>query len=61
MPYEQRSPNSVPSVDGFFSSFPNELGEFAAIPGLNYDLSPAQEWLDGPQPDGSEWIMNQPL
>ncbi|KXG50186.1 Transcription factor [Penicillium griseofulvum] len=61
MPYEQRSPNSVPSFDGFFSSFPNELGEFAAIPGLDYDLSLAQEWLDGPQPDGSEWIMNQPL
>ncbi|KAJ6178287.1 hypothetical protein N7519_008748 [Penicillium mononematosum] len=61
VPYEQRSPNSVPSFDGFFSSFPNELGEFAAIPGLDYDLSLAQEWLGGPQPEGSEWIMNQPL
>jgi hypothetical protein len=61
MPYEQRSPNSVPSFDGFFSSFPNELGEFAAIPGLDYDLSLAQEWLGGSQPEGSGWIMNQPL
>ncbi|CAG8908818.1 unnamed protein product [Penicillium egyptiacum] len=61
MPYEQRSPNSVPSFDGFFSSFPNELGEFAAIPGLDYDLSLGREWLGASQPEGSEWIMNQPL
>ncbi|KUM56852.1 hypothetical protein ACN42_g10348 [Penicillium freii] len=61
MPSEQRSPNSVPSFDGFFSSFPNELGEFAAIPGLGHDLSLAQDWLGGPQPKDSEWIMNPPL
>ncbi|QKX61708.1 uncharacterized protein TRUGW13939_08863 [Talaromyces rugulosus] len=60
-PFEQRSPNSVPSFDGFFSSFPNELGEFTAIPGLNYDLSLGQEWLGGSQPEGSEWIIDQPL
>ncbi|KAJ5410652.1 uncharacterized protein N7487_005011 [Penicillium crustosum] len=58
MPSEQRSPNSVPSFDGFFSSFPDELVEFAAIPGLDYDLSLAQDWLGDPQPEGSDWIIN---
>jgi hypothetical protein len=61
VPFDQRSPNSLPSFDGFFSSFPNELGEFAAIPGINYDLSLGQEWLGGPQPEGSEWIIDQSL
>lgn len=46
---EQHSPHSGFSFDGFFSSFPNELGEFAAIPGLNYDLALA---------GSSEWIMD---
>ncbi|KAJ5498928.1 hypothetical protein N7453_007979 [Penicillium expansum] len=61
MPSEQRSPNSVPSFDGFFSSFPDELVEFAAIPGLDYDLALAQDWLGDPQPEGSDWVINQPL
>lgn len=61
VPIEQQSPNSVPSFDGFFSSFPDELGEFAAIPGLSYDLSLAQDWFNGPHPGGSEWIIDQPL
>ncbi|KAJ6049207.1 hypothetical protein N7444_005923 [Penicillium canescens] len=60
-PFDEHSPNSVPSFDGFFSSFPNELGEFAAIPGLSYDLSLDQDWLGGPEPEGSEWIMDQTL
>ncbi|KAJ5834307.1 hypothetical protein N7447_000333 [Penicillium robsamsonii] len=60
-PFDEHSSNSVPSFDGFFSSFPTELGEFAAIPGLNYDLSLAQDWLGGPEPEGSEWIMDQAL
>lgn len=58
---EQASLNSAPSFDGFFSSFPNELGEFAAIPGLSYDLSLAENWLGDPQLEGSEWTMNQSL
>jgi hypothetical protein len=61
VPFEQHSPNAVPSFDGFFSSFPNELGEFAAIPGLHYDISLAQEWLSGPQPEDTEWLVDQPL
>jgi hypothetical protein len=56
VPFEQQSPNSVPSFDGFFSSFPSELDEFAAIPGLNYDLSLAQDWFTGSRPEGSEFI-----
>jgi hypothetical protein len=60
-PFEQHSPNSVPSFDGFLSSFPNELGEFAAIPGLNYDLSLTQDWLDDPQPGSSEWTLYHAL
>lgn len=60
-PFNEHSPNSAPSFDGFFSSFPNELGEFAAIPGLTYDLSLDQDWLGAPEPEGSEWIMDQTL
>lgn len=61
VPFDQRSPNSIPSFDGFSSSFPDELSEFAAIPGLDYDFSLAQEWLPGTQPEGSEWLMDPPL
>ncbi|KAF3403820.1 hypothetical protein F1880_010203 [Penicillium rolfsii] len=61
MPFERRSPNAVPSHDGFFSSFPNELSEFTAIPGLDFSLSLGQEWLHEPQGEGSEWLMNSPL
>lgn len=61
IPFDQRSPNSVPSFDGFFSSFPDELSEFAAIPGLNYDFSLASGWLSGSQPEGSAWPMDPPL
>jgi hypothetical protein len=61
VPAEQQSPNSVPSFDGFFSSFPNELDEFAAIPGLNYDLSFAQDWFDSSHPEGTEWVIDQSL
>ncbi|OKP02900.1 hypothetical protein PENSUB_6972 [Penicillium subrubescens] len=61
MSFEQRSPNTVPSFDGFFSSFPNELSEFTAIPGLDFSMSLGQEWLHEPQPEDSEWLMNPPL
>ncbi|KAL3472739.1 hypothetical protein BJX99DRAFT_235011 [Aspergillus californicus] len=49
VPFEQRSsPRPVPAVPSFgdfLLSFPNELGEFAAIPVLDYELSLAQDWL----------------
>lgn len=61
MSFDQRSPDSVPSFDGFFSSFPNELSEFTAIPGLDYNMSLGQEWLHEPQAEGSEWLMDPPL
>lgn len=63
MSFDQRSSNSnsVPSFDGFFSSFPDELSEFAAIPGLNYDFSLASGWLSGSQPESSAWPMDPPL
>lgn len=61
MSFDQNTPNSVPSFDGFFSSFPNELSEFAAIPGIDYDLSLGQEFMSEPQAEGSEWLMDPPL
>lgn len=51
---EQTNP-SLPSFDGFFSSFPDELCEFTAIPGLNDDVLLYQEWLNGSQPDDILW------
>lgn len=54
LPVEEQTNPSVPSFDGFFSSFPDELCEFTAIPGLNDDMSLGQEWLDG-QPDDIIW------
>jgi hypothetical protein len=60
MSFDQRSPDSVPSFDGFFSSFPNELSEFTAIPGLDYNMSLGQEWLHERQAEGSEWLMDPP-
>ena len=52
---------AIPPFDGFLSSFPNELGEFAAIPGLSYDLSLAHNWFENPQAEGSEWVIDQSL
>jgi hypothetical protein len=52
---------SVPSFDGFFSSFPNELNEFAGIPGLSHDFSLVQNWMDDPQTAGPEWNIDQLL
>ncbi|KAJ5357502.1 hypothetical protein N7541_004660 [Penicillium brevicompactum] len=59
--FEQQPHDTVPSFDGFLSSFPNELGEFAAIPGLSYDLSLAHDWFSDLPNEGSEWILDQSL
>jgi hypothetical protein len=59
--FDPRSPNSIPSFDGFFSSFPNELSEFTAIPGLDFNLPLGQDWLREPQAEGSGWLMDPPL
>ncbi|KAL5357120.1 fungal-specific transcription factor domain-containing protein [Aspergillus floccosus] len=39
---------SIPSFDGFFSSFPQELDAFAAIPGSEHDAAPPTIWPDAP-------------
>ncbi|KAF9894806.1 hypothetical protein FE257_004427 [Aspergillus nanangensis] len=43
------NPGSLPSFDGFFSSFPQELNAFAAIPGTDDAAAPPSIW---PDPDG---------
>ncbi|CAI7566383.1 unnamed protein product [Penicillium pancosmium] len=55
IPIEEQTNPSVPSFDGFFSSFPDELCEFTAIPGLNGDVSLGQEWLNSSLPDDIIW------
>lgn len=42
------NPGSIPSFDGFFSSFPQELDAFAAIPGSEDTAAPPSIW---PVPD----------
>lgn len=54
-PIEEQTNPSVPSFDGFFSSFPDELCEFTAIPGLTGDVSLDQEWFNSTQPDDIIW------
>ncbi|KAI9930804.1 hypothetical protein MW887_011562 [Aspergillus wentii] len=43
---ELQTDTTVPSFDGFFSSFPNELNAFAAIPGSEENLSLGSNWMD---------------
>ncbi|GKZ39462.1 hypothetical protein AbraIFM66950_000370 [Aspergillus brasiliensis] len=38
------NPGSIPSFDGFFSSFPQELDAFAAIPGSEDTAAPPSIW-----------------
>ncbi|CAG8028949.1 unnamed protein product [Penicillium salamii] len=59
--FEEQPHDSIPPFDGFLSSFPNELGEFAAIPGLSYDLSLAHNWLDNPHTEDSGWTIDHSL
>ncbi|KAE8152994.1 fungal-specific transcription factor [Aspergillus avenaceus] len=46
---------SVPSFDGFFSSFPQELNAFAAIPGLEGNTAQPSTW-----PTASETFLTLP-
>jgi hypothetical protein len=55
-PVEEPSHHSVPSFDGFFSSFPDELCEFATIPGLNGELT--QDWMDVSHLEDPQWSMS---
>lgn len=55
VPVEEQSFLSAPSFDGFFSSFPDELGEFTAIPGINDDMPLDQDWLNTSHPERITW------
>jgi len=57
IPFDERSHDSVPSFDGFLSSFPSELEEFSVIPGLNWELPAMDEWRKIPQSVESDWMM----
>lgn len=54
-PVGTQSNPSMPSFDGFFSSFPDELCEFTAIPGLNGEVHFDRDWLDNSHPTGDAW------
>ncbi|KAK5807157.1 hypothetical protein VI817_001415 [Penicillium citrinum] len=54
-PVETQPNPSVPSFDGFFSSFPDELCEFTTIPGLNGEVSLDHDWLDNSHQTGDAW------
>ncbi|GLA03094.1 hypothetical protein AnigIFM60653_002690 [Aspergillus niger] len=61
------NPGSIPSFDGFFSSFPQELDAFAAIPGSDDTAAPPSIWpvsdafLSIPDNTGAEWGLGGPL
>ena len=56
---EEASPhNSIPSFDGFFSSFPDELYGFSAIPGINCDLSMTEELANMPAFQDLGWNLD---
>jgi hypothetical protein len=55
IPIDEQTNPSVPSFDGFFSSFPDEICEFTAISGLTEDVSLGQEWFNSTQPDDIIW------
>ncbi|KAI2860846.1 transcriptional regulator family: Fungal Specific TF [Aspergillus niger] len=60
------NPGSIPSFDGFFSSFPQELDAFAAIPGSEDTAAPPSIWpvsdafLSIPDNTGAEWGLGGP-